>query len=105
MSRRNQKNRLDAIFELAEDYLQAPTIAELRPGLIPAIVRNSREDRLLKIWWKTGDSMDSEFRELWNHERLQIGRVMNYPDADEVVVGVIEMIETSDAFCAVCEPG
>jgi hypothetical protein len=105
MTRTNQKNRLEDIYALGEDYFQPPNISELRPGLIAATVRHSREDRLLKIWWKTGGGMDSEFRELWNHERLQIGRVMNYPDADEVIVGVIEMIETSDSFCAVCEAG
>ncbi|MER8714195.1 AAA domain-containing protein [Mesorhizobium sp. M1295] len=103
MPRRNERIRLEDTFSLSEDYLQRPQVEELRPGLITAVVKETGEDRTLKIWWKAGDQADGEFRELWNHERLQVDRVMNYPDADEVMVEVIEMIETSDSFCVVYE--
>lgn len=105
MARHNQKNRLEDIFELAEDYIHKPAVSQLRPGLIAGTTRETGNDSLLKIWWKTGDDADGEFRELWNHERLQVERVMNYPDADEVMVGIVEMLETSDAFCVVYEAG
>jgi len=96
---------LDEAFELPEDYLQGPVAAALRPGLIEATDRATGQDRILKFWLKTGTSVDAELRELWRHERLQIERVMSYPGADDVMVGVVGMVETSDAFCVLHEPG
>lgn len=105
MAKRNRTNGLEDKFALSEDYLHQPVVAELRPGLVEATTKDGGEDRLLKIWWKTGRESDDEFRELWNHERLQVERAMEFPDADEVLVGIVEMIETSDAFCVVYEAG
>ena len=96
---------LDEAFELPEDYLQGPVASALRPGLIEATDRATGQDRILKFWLKTGTSADAELRELWRHERLQVGRVMTYPGADDVMVGVVGMVETSDAFCVLHEPG
>ena len=96
---------LDEAFELPDDYLQGPVASALRPGLIEATDRTTGEDRTLKIWHKTGTPADAELRELWRHERLQVERVMSYPGADDVIVGVVGMIETSDAFCVLHEPG
>jgi hypothetical protein len=105
MARTPQPLTLEAAFELPEDYLHGPVSAALRPGLIEATDRATGQDRVLKIWWKTGKEADAELRELWRHERLQVDRVMSYPGADEVIVGVVDMLETSDAFCSVLEPG
>jgi hypothetical protein len=77
----------------------------LRPALIEGVERKSGQDRLLKYWPKTGTEADGELRELWRHERLQVDRVMSYPGAEEVFAGVVAMIETSDTFCIVHEPG
>ena len=96
---------LEEVFELPEDYLQGPVAAALRPGLIEATERATGQDRILKIWLKTGTDTDADLRELWRHERLQVDRVMSYPGADEVMVSVAGMVETSDAFCVVHEPG
>jgi hypothetical protein len=96
---------LDEAFELPEDYLQGAVASALRPGLIEATDRTTGEDRTLKVWHKTGTPADAELRELWRHERLQVERVMSYPGADDVIVGVVGMIETSDAFCVLHEPG
>jgi hypothetical protein len=96
---------LDEAFELPEDFLQGPVAAALRPGLIEATDRATGQDRILKFWLKSGTSADAELRELWRHERLQVERVMTYPGADEVMVGVVGMVETSDAFCVLHEPG
>ena len=95
---------LEEAFELPEDYLQGPVAAALRPGLIEATDRATGQDRILKVWLKTGTDADAELRELWRHERLQVDRVMSYPGADEVMVGIVGMVETSDAFCVVHEP-
>jgi AAA domain len=73
--------------------------------LIEGVERKTGQDRLLKYWPKTGTEADGELRELWRHERLQVDRVMSYPGAEDLFAGVVAMIETSDAFCIVHEPG
>jgi hypothetical protein len=96
---------LEDLFKLPEDYLKGPQSHALRPALIEAVEQKSGQDRLLKYWPKSGTEADAELREIWRHERLQVDRVMSYPGADELFAGVVAMIETSDAFCIVHEPG
>jgi hypothetical protein len=105
MVRKPSVPSLEEAFELPEDYLQGPVAAALRPGLVEATDRATGQDCILKFWLKIGTDADIDLRELWRHERLQVERVMSYPGADEVMVGVIGMVETSDAFCVVHEPG
>jgi hypothetical protein len=105
MAEKTRVLSLDEAFELPEDYLQGPVTSALRPGLIEATDRATSQDLVLKVWLKTGTNADAEIRELWRHERLQVERVMNYPGADDVMVGVVGMVETSDAFCVLHEPG
>jgi hypothetical protein len=105
MSRNPTTPSLEDLFELPEDYLKGPQSHALRPALIEGVERKSGQDRLLKYWPKTGTEADGELRELWRHERLQVDRVMSYPGAEEVFAGVVAMIETSDTFCIVHEPG
>jgi hypothetical protein len=105
MARKNNQPSLEDLFELPEDYLRGPQPEVLRPGLIEGVDRKTKQDRLLKFWPKTGTVADEELRELWRHERLQVDRIMSYPGADEVFAGVVAMIETSDTFCIVHEPG
>ena len=105
MAEKTRVLSLDEAFELPEDYLQGPVASALRPGLIEATDRATSQDLVLKVWLKTGTNADAEIRELWRHERLQVERVMNYPGADDVMVGVVGMVETSDAFCVLHEPG
>jgi hypothetical protein len=103
----SQKNAasLEDLFELPEDYLQGPQARALRPALIEATERSTGQDKVLKYWLKTATPADDDLRELWRHEKRQVDRVMSYPGADEVMVGVVDMIETTDAFCVVHEPG
>jgi hypothetical protein len=101
----SRRQSLDELFELPEDYLHRPIVEALRPGLIEATERSTGRDRILKIWPKTGTEADLELRELWRHERLQVDRIMSYPGADEVMSGVVDMVETSDSFCIIHEPG
>lgn len=105
MARKNSQPSLEDLFELPEDYLRGPQPEALRPGLIEVVDKKANQDRLLKFWPKTGTAADDELRELWRHERLQVDRIMSYPGADEVFAGVVAMIETSDTFCIVHEPG
>ncbi|WP_454618613.1 DEAD/DEAH box helicase [Bradyrhizobium cenepequi] len=105
MAAKNNQPSLETLFELPEDYLRGPQPEALRPGLIEAVDRKTKQDRLLKFWPKTGTAADEELRDLWRHERLQVDRIMSYPGADEVFAGVVAMIETSDTFCIVHEPG
>jgi hypothetical protein len=105
MSRAPPPPSLEDLFTLPDDYLRGPQSQALRPALIEGVERKSGQDRLLKYWPKTGTEADGELRELWRHERLQVDRVMSYPGAEEVFAGVVAMIETSDTFCIVHEPG
>ncbi|WP_152977676.1 hypothetical protein [Bradyrhizobium pachyrhizi] len=105
MAAKNNQPSLETLFELPEDYLRGPQPEALRPGLIEAVDRKTKQDRLLKFWPKTGTAADEELRDLWRHERLQVDRIMSYPGADEVFAGVVAMIETSGTFCIVHEPG
>lgn len=100
-----KRQTLEELFELPEDYLHGPAAEALRPGVIDATERATGRDRVLKIWKKTGTPSDAELRELWRHERLQVDRIMSYPGAADVMVGVVDMIETDDAFCIIHEPG
>lgn len=105
MSQKKNQPTLEDLFELPDDYLQGPQAATLRPALIEATERANGKDRILKYWLKTGTEADGDLRELWRHERRQVDRVMSYPGADEVMVGIVDMIETADAFCVIHEPG
>jgi hypothetical protein len=105
MSRIPASPSLEDLFKLPEDYLRGPQSHALRPALIEGVERKSGQDRLLKYWPKTGTEADGELRELWRHERLQVDRVMSYPGAEDLFAGVVAMIETSDTFCIVHEPG
>ncbi|MFX6266179.1 hypothetical protein ABTF63_19050, partial [Acinetobacter baumannii] len=84
MALKNNQASLEELFELPEDYLRGPQSEALRPGLIEAVDRKTKQDRLLKFWPKTGTAADEELRDLWRHERLQVDRIMSYPGADEV---------------------
>lgn len=105
MARNPTAPSLEDLFKLPEDYLRGPQNHALRPALIEGVERKSGQDRLLKYWPKSGTEADAELREIWRHERLQVDRVMSYPGADELFAGVVAMIETSDTFCIVHEPG
>lgn len=99
------KLRLEELFELPDDYLQPAVTARLRPALIYGMEHKNGQDRLLKVWWKAPKGDNSEIRELWQHERRQVARVLAYPGAHDVMLGLVDMIETADAFCAIHEPG
>lgn len=105
MARKPKLLSLEDLYELPQDYLRGPQAHVLRPALIEAVEKQTGQDRLLKYWPKTGTEADDELRELWRHERLQVDRVANFPGADEVFAGVVAMIETTDTFCIVHEPG
>jgi hypothetical protein len=105
MARKSHLPSLEDLFDLPDDYLKGPQSRSLRPALIEGTERESRQDRLLKYWPKTGTEADNELREIWRHERLQVDRIMSYPGAEDLFAGVVAMIETSDTFCIVHEPG
>lgn len=105
MAKPISKPNLEDLYELSDDYLQSPQSAAFRPAIIYGADKATHQDRLLKVWWKDNAISNSELRELWNHERLHVARIMNFPGAEEVMIDIVEMIETQDAFCVVLEPG
>ena len=104
MMKQDGQRTLEELYELPEQYLRPDAAARLEPALLYGMERTSGEDRLLKVWWKIRGDI-GEIRELWRHEQRQVTRVMAYPGADRVMVNLVRMEETADAFCAVYETG
>ena len=100
MMKQDGQRTLEELYELPEQYLRPDAAARLEPALLYGMERTSGEDRLLKVWWKIRGDI-GEIRELWRHEQRQVTRVMAYPGADRVMVNLVRMEETADAFCAV----
>ena len=61
------------------------------------------QDRILKLWAKTGTSADEDLRQLWLHEMRQVQRVMSYAGAREVIVDILEFVEDEEEFGVVLE--
>ncbi len=81
--------------------LADPTV--LRASVFPVCDRMAQIDRGLRVWKKTGTSLDADLRELWLHEMRQVRRLMASAGASEVIVDVIEMVEDDDEFGIVVE--
>ena len=58
---------------------------------------------MLRIWRKTGTSADRDLRQLWEHERRQVQRLMSTAGADDLVVSVMEFVEDDQEFGVVLE--
>ena len=84
------------------------TLPELlwRPGQFFAAVfavfdRQAEIERGLRIWKKTGTSIDADLRELWLHELRQVRRLMASAGASDVIVELIEPVEDDHEFAVV----
>lgn len=100
---KRNKASLDHRFEFVEDAVAPGDRAALRPAVFEVEERASGAERNLKLWRKTGTSLDDDLRQLWLHEMRQVQRVMSYEGAREVIVDVLEFVEDEFDFGVVLE--
>lgn len=65
--------------------------------------RPTGEERILKLWRKTGAPVDEDLRQLWLHEMRQVQRVMCYAGAHDVIVDILEFVEDIEHFGVLLE--
>jgi hypothetical protein len=102
-SRKKRPERLDERFEFQGDPIAVSDGQALRTALFSVVERRTGAERALRVWRKTGTAADRDLRQLWEHERRQVQRLMSTAGADELVVRVLEFVEDDEEFGAVLE--
>ncbi len=100
---KSAKPSLEDRFEFIGDAVAAGNRAALRSALFEVNDKVTGAERSLKLWRKTGTSVDDDLRQLWLHEMRQVQRVMSYTGARDVIVDVLEFVEDDDDFGVVLE--
>ena len=95
--------RLDERFDFQGDAIAVVEGPILRTALHRVVERETGAERLLRVWRKTGSPADSDLRQLWEHERRQVQRLMATAGADDLVVGILEFVEDDHEFGVVLE--
>ncbi|QKC90602.1 DNA helicase [Mesorhizobium sp. NZP2234] len=75
----------------------------LRSAQFEVLDQTTGFERNLKLWRKTGNSVDADLRQLWLHEMRQVQRVMSYAGARDVIVDILEFVEDSENFGVLLE--
>ena len=89
-------------FDFIDDAARAPGDPAILRGAVFAVFdRQAEIERGLRIWRKTGTSIDADLRELWLHELRQVRRLMASAGASDVIVELIEPVEDDHEFAVV----
>ena len=102
-SRKKRAERLEDRFEFEGDAVAVPDGQVLRSALFRVVERRTEAERALRVWRKTGTAADRDLRQLWEHERRQVRRLMSTAGAAELVVNVLEFVEDEAEFGVVLE--
>jgi hypothetical protein len=104
-SRSGRKKRppLESRFTFLGDAVAAGERKALRPAQFQVIDNLSGIERSLKLWRKTGATVDADLRELWLHEMRQVQRVMSYSGARETIVDILEFVEDDEELGVLLE--
>jgi len=102
-SRKKRVERLEDRFEFQGDGVTASDGQALRCALFRVVERRTGAERVLRVWRKTGSAADRDLRQLWEHERRQVQRLMSTAGAAELVVNVLEFVEDEAEFGVVLE--
>ncbi|TNC45041.1 DNA helicase [Rubellimicrobium rubrum] len=94
---------LDRRFTFLGDAVAPGSRQTLRPTQFEVHDQVTGQDRNLKLWKKTGTSVDEDLRQLWRHEMRQVQRVMSYAGAHNLVVDILEFVEDEENFGVVLE--
>ena len=95
--------RLEERFDFEGDAIAVVEGPILRTALHRVVERATGAERMLRIWRKTGTPADRDLRQLWEHERRQVQRLMATAGADDLVVNVMEFVEDDQEFGVVLE--
>jgi hypothetical protein len=102
-SRKKRAERLEDRFEFQGDGVSVSDGQALRSTLFRVVERGTDAERALRVWRKTGTAADRDLRQLWEHERRQVQRLMFTAGAAELVVNVLEFVEYETEFGVVLE--
>jgi len=94
---------LEERFEFQGDGSGISEGTTLRSALFSVVERCTGAERGLRVWRKTGTSADRDLRQLWEHERRQVQRLMSTEGAADLIVNVLEFVEDDDEFGVVLE--
>ncbi len=100
---KRRAERLEERFDFQGDAIAVIEGPILRTALHRVVERATGAERMLRIWRKTGTSADRDLRQLWEHERRQVQRLMATAGADDLVVNVMEFVEDDQEFGVVLE--
>lgn len=95
--------RLEERFEFQGDAIAVVEGPILRTAFHRVVERETGAERTLRLWRKTGTPADRDLRQLWEHERRQVQRLMATAGADDLVVNVLEFVEDDQEFGVVLE--
>jgi hypothetical protein len=88
---------LEERFEFLGDGMTAGGRSPLSSSIFEVDERRTGTPFNLKLWTKTSTAVDDDLRELWLHEMRQIQRLGAYEWARDVIVEVVDIVETRQA--------
>lgn len=94
---------LETRFLFTSEPVTPKALKTLRSAMYEVEDRQDGQERILKLWRKTGTALDQDLRQLWLHEMRQVQRIMAYAGAREVIVDILETVEDADSFGVVLE--
>lgn len=100
---KSNKPTLEDRFTFVGDAVAPENRATLRSAMFEVEDKVTGQERVLKLWHKTGTEVDDDLRGLWRHEMRQVQRVMAYTGAREVIVDILEFVEDDENFGVVLE--
>lgn len=100
---KQQKSSLDDRFLFLGDAIAPENQETLRSAIFEVEDKDTGQERMLKLWRKTGAPADEDLRQLWQHEMRQVQRIMAYAGAKDVIVDVLEFVEDTENFGVVLE--
>ncbi|MER2509707.1 MAG: hypothetical protein ABTQ27_13275 [Amaricoccus sp.] len=92
-ARRAKQPPLENRFAFLGDAVASSDRKALRSAQFQVLDKLSGIERSLKVWRKTGATVDDDLRQLWLHEMRQLQRVMSYSGARETIVDILEFVE------------
>ncbi|RDJ00743.1 DNA helicase [Rhizobium phaseoli] len=100
---KSNRPTLEDRFTFVGDAVAPGNRATLRSAMFEVEDKVTGQERVLKLWHKTGTDVDDDLRGLWRHEMRQVQRVMAYTGAREVIVDILEFVEDDENFGVVLE--
>jgi len=104
-ARKKGQPPLEERFDFQGDGTAISEGTTLRSAMFNVVERRTGAERGLRVWRKTGTSADRDLKQLWEHERRQVQRLMSTEGAADLVVNVLEFVEDDNEFGVVLVTG